>query len=105
MGFPRKFRLFNDYTKKLMADQKCSSAHVTRILRYNARNSTPLMASPPFASLHAVDTIKHTIDDADYAVKYIFNSIFFNGLYYFLHSHSIINELFLSIIFNGLFSC
>jgi hypothetical protein len=58
-----------------------------------------------FLSLPAAEnTMKNTIDDADYIISLVdlivINQFFTNSR----HSHSIVNELFLAFIFNDLFS-
>jgi len=63
------------------------------------------MVSPLFCLNAPENTMKNTIDDADYIINWI-NFIFLNRcVKNSAHSHSIINKPFLSIIFNGLISC
>jgi len=55
------------------------------------------------ALLHAIHTMKNTIDDADYIIDWIFFIIIFQYLTNLCHSHSIVNEPFLPFIINFLF--
>jgi len=57
------------------------------------------------ALLHAKNTMKNTIDDADYIVNLDYFIIMFQWVTKFSHSHSIINKPFLDYIFNDLFFC
>jgi hypothetical protein len=53
----------------------------------------------------AENTMKNTIDDADYIINWI-DLIFINQCVKITgHSRSIVNKPFLSFIFNGLLSC
>jgi len=63
------------------------------------------MVSMFSASLHAINTMKNTIDDADYIINQITFIVIFQYVKNPGHSHSIINKPFLSFIFSGLFSC
>ncbi|WP_335342600.1 hypothetical protein, partial [Sedimenticola hydrogenitrophicus] len=65
----------------------------------------PLMVSPLSALLPATNTMRNTIDDADYIINGSNFIIIFLIVKNSLYSHSIVNEPFLSFIFNGLFSC
>ena len=53
----------------------------------------------------AENTMKYTIDDADYIINWIFFIVNNQHVVNSSHSHSIINKPFLSFIFNSLFSC
>ena len=53
----------------------------------------------------AINTMKDTIDDAGYIINWIDLIVIHQCVKITGHSHSIVNKLFLSYIFNGLFSC
>jgi len=53
----------------------------------------------------AENTMKNTIDDADYIINWIGLILINQCIKIPGHSHSILNKPFLSFIFNGLFSC
>jgi hypothetical protein len=57
------------------------------------------------ALLRVKNTMKNTIDDADYIIDEIVLIIIIQGVTNSGHSHSIVNKPFLSRVFNGLFSC
>jgi hypothetical protein len=62
------------------------------------------MVSMFSALLHAINTMKNTIDDVDYIVTFISFIFIFQYVINSGHSHSIINKPFLSFIINGFFS-
>jgi hypothetical protein len=53
----------------------------------------------------AENTMDNTIDDADYISDWSCYLIIYHRVTNSAYSHSIVNKPFLSIIFNGLFSC
>ena len=63
------------------------------------------MVSMFSALLHAINTMKNTIDDVDYIVTFIAFIFIFKYVINSGHSQSIVNRHFLSFIFNDLFSC
>ncbi|MEW8072988.1 MAG: hypothetical protein AB2826_21440, partial [Candidatus Thiodiazotropha sp.] len=65
----------------------------------------PCMVSILSAFPYATNTMKNTIDDADYIIDCIDLIIIIQYVINSGHSHSIVNKPFLSFIFNGLFSC
>jgi hypothetical protein len=58
-----------------------------------------------FALQCAENTMKNTIDDADYIVNKAALVIIIQLVKNSGHSHSIVDKPFLSFIFNGLYSC
>jgi hypothetical protein len=54
------------------------------------------------ALLHAINTMKNTIDDADYIVNWACFFIIFQYVMNLSHSHSIVNEPFFRFNINGL---
>ena len=63
------------------------------------------MVSMFSALLDAINTLKNTIDDAEYIVNKVNLFVIILLVINTGHSHSIVNKPFLSIIFNRLFSC
>jgi len=63
------------------------------------------MVSLVFTLKHAENTMKNTIDDADYIINWIIFIIIIKCIMNSCHSHSIVNKPFLSFIFYDLFSC
>jgi len=63
------------------------------------------MVSLDFARQPLENTMKNTIDDADYIINPETLSLYNQNVTNTSHSHSIINKPFLSFIFNELFSC
>ena len=53
----------------------------------------------------ATNTMKETIDDADYIINWIDLIVINQCVKIPAHSHSNLNKPFLSFIFNGLFPC
>jgi succinate dehydrogenase hydrophobic anchor subunit len=49
----------------------CSRAHAAQALRYHAGINIPRMVLLFSALLHAINTMKNTIDDADYIINWI----------------------------------
>ena len=62
------------------------------------------MVSMLSALLHAINTMKNTIDDADYIINLIAFILIIQYVTNSRHSHSIVNKPFLAFIFNNLFS-
>jgi len=61
------------------------------------------MVSMFSALLHAINTIKNTIDDADYIIDWSYFNVIFQYFANSSRSHSIINEPLLRFSINGLF--
>jgi|GEM_PF-2547903 len=60
------------------------------------------MVSMFSALQHAINTMKNTIDDADYIIDWIVLIIIFQYVMNFGHSHPIVNEPLLQFNINGL---
>jgi len=60
------------------------------------------MVSMLSALLHAINTIKNTIDDADYSIDWSYFNIIFQYFANSSYSRSIVNEPFLQFNINGL---
>ena len=82
-----------------------SCACAVQVPRYHARFNFHPMVSMYSALLHARNTMKNTIDDVDYIINRIVLFLIIQYVINYRHSHSIVNKPFLSLIFNGLFSC
>ena len=63
------------------------------------------MVSLLFVLLRAENTMKNTIDDADYIINWIVSILIIQYVKNSGYSHSIVNKPFLSFIFNDLFFC
>ena len=61
------------------------------------------MVSVFSALMPAINTIKNTIDDADYIINWIIIILIFLDVRNFCHSHSIINKQFLLLFTIGYF--
>ena len=70
--------------------------------QYHDSTNLPLMVSLLFALQHAGNTMKNTIDDADYIIDWIVLIIIIQCVTNSGHSHSIVNEPFLLFNINGL---
>ena len=63
------------------------------------------MVSLLFVLLRAENTMKNTIDDADYIINWIVSILIIQYVKNSGYSDSIVNKPFLSFIFNDLFLC
>ena len=61
------------------------------------------MVSLVFALQRTENTMKHTIDDADYVINRVIFIIIIQYVTNIRHSHSIVNKPFFPFIFNDLF--
>jgi hypothetical protein len=73
--------------------------------QYHDSTNLPFMVLLLFALQRAGNTMKNTIDDADYIIDWIALIIIFQCVKNSGHSHSIVNKPFISFIFIDLFSC
>ena len=81
----------------------CSRASINQAPRYHAKLSFYLMVSRSAALQRAINTMKNTIDDADYIINRIYLIVINQCVINSGHSHSIVNKPFLFFIFNDLF--
>ena len=79
--------------------------HSVELLKYDDYTNLTLMVSLLLVLQRAGNTMKNTIDDADYIINRIVFILIIQYVINSSHSHSIVNKPFLSFIFNGLFSC